>query len=302
MQDRPPAATSRSNVLVLASLALSVISLFVAISGAATAGPGKLPENSVGTKQLKTGAVNAEDVRKAAITTRAMASGAVQSQQLGTGVVTSSALAPASVDPRAIQAGAVTTGKLSEGAVVGSKIGASAVGSSNLQNEAVTASKIGPRAVNTPALAIPELAVSASNLTTNVPMGNCQGMNFVPFNLVRSDPASMFNASTPTDLVAPVNGVYSLNLTMSWSHSDGYVRAAYVSRARGASLDVVGLPAADPGPAGYAQVIDGGTYELQAGDALRVAPVACGEGMTPGTAPTLDNFSAEMKWVAQPTS
>ena len=57
MQDRPPAANPRSNVLVLASLALSVISLFVAISGAATAGPGKLPENSVGTKQLKKSAV-----------------------------------------------------------------------------------------------------------------------------------------------------------------------------------------------------------------------------------------------------
>jgi hypothetical protein len=109
----------------------------------------------------------------------------------------------------------------------------------------------------------------------------------------------MFSAAKPTDLVAPADGVYNLRLTMAWSHNDGYVRAAFVSRARGASLDVVGLPAAAPGPNGYAQTIDGGSYELQAGDALRVAPVACAVGMTPGTAPTLDSIDATLRWDAR---
>lgn len=302
MQDRPPASGERRNVLVVASLALSMISLFVAISGAATAGPGKLPPDSVGTKQLKTGAVNSEDVRNGAIVTKAMASGAVQTKQLSPGAVTSSALAPGAVDPPAIAPGAVTSGKLSEGAVVGSKIAPNAVSGTNIENNAVTAAKIGPRAVNVPALAIPELSVSASSLPADVNQGDCHAMNFVPFNLVRSNPSSMFNGASPTNLVAPEAGVYSLTLTMTWSHSDGYVRGSYVSRARGAALDLVGLPAEAPGPSGYAQVLDGGTYELEAGDALRVAPVACGVGMTPGTAPTLNTLKADMKWVAQPAS
>ena len=302
MPDRPPAAASRTNVLVLASLALSAISLFVAISGAATAANQKLPPNSVGTKQLRTGAVNAQDVGRAAITGRGLAPAAVQASNLGAGVVTTEAMAPGAVTAPVIAGGAVTGAKLSEGSVDGSKIAPNAVGTSNIQNNAVIGAKIGPRAVSVPALSIPELAVSASNLPTTEDMGNCQGMDFVSFNSVRSDPPSMFSAAAPTDLVAPVDGVYSLNLTMTWSHSDGYVRGAFVSRARGAALDLVGLPGEAPGPAGYAQTIPAGSIELEAGDALRVAPVACGNGMTPATAPTLNDFGATLTWVAQPSS
>ena len=286
---------ARSNVLVVASLTLSMVSLFVAISGVANAGRDKavrLPANSVGTKQLKEGAVTPPDVAPNAITTRALAATSVQAPNIAPGAVTAPTIAN----------GAVTSGKLSENSVTGSKIGPNAVASTNIQNEAITAAKIGPRAVSAPALAIPELAAHASNLPTTQNMGDCQGMDFAAFTAVRSNPASMFNAASPSKLVAPVDGVYSLSLNMTWSHSDGYVRGAFVSRARGAALDVVGLPAEAPGPEGYAQTIDGGTYELQAGDALRVAPVACGVGMTPATAPTLNSLDATMKWVAQPGS
>jgi hypothetical protein len=294
MEERNPQA--RSNVLVLASLTLSMVSLFVAISGVANAGrdkvPVKLPANSVGAKQLKPEAVTPPDIAPNAITTRALAATSVQGSNIAPGAVTSPAIA----------SGAVTSGKLSESSVTGSKIGPNAVASTNIQNEAVTAGKIGPRAVSVPALSIPELAVHANGLVTTQDMGDCQGMDFVSFTGVRSNPASMFNGAQPSKLVAPVDGVYSLSLTMAWSSSTGYVRGAYVSRARGAALDVVGLPAEAPGPAGYGQTIDGGTYELQAGDALRIAPVACGVGMTPATAPTLNSFDANMKWVAQPGS
>jgi hypothetical protein len=300
MEERRPEA--RLHVLVFASMTLSVISLFVAISGAATAGSGKVPPNSVGTKELKPGAVTAPDVAKNAITTKALASSAVQPPDIARGAVTTPAMAPNAVTAPTIANGAVTTGKLSEKSVTEAKIGPNAVASTNLQNEAVTAAKIGPRAVSVPALSIPELSVHAANVPVDVPMGDCQGTHFVSFSAVRSNPSSMFSGSQPTDLVAPIDGVYSLGLTMSWSNSDGYVRAAYVSRARGAALDVVGLPAEAPGPVGYGQRIDGGTYELQAGDALRVAPVACAVGMTPETAPTLDSFDAQLKWVAQPES
>lgn len=290
MDDRPTPAKSRSNVLAIASLTLSAISLFVAISGAANAGPGKLPANSVGPKQLQDDAVTKDDVAPNAITTQALAAAAVKDTKLASGAVTDTKLAPGAVTEQAVAQNAITESKIKDGAVKTEEIAP----------EAVIASKLGPRAVSVPALSIPELLVHASGLSTTLDMGDCQGMDFVSFTGVRSNPASMFSASDPTKLVAPVDGVYSLTLRQTWSDSNGYARGAYVSRARGAALDVVGILGEAPGPTGYPQTIDGGTYELQAGDALKVAPVACEVGETPATAPTLTSFDAGMKWVAQP--
>jgi hypothetical protein len=309
MGERP--GGSRSNVLVLASLTLSVISLFVAISGAATAGKTSLPANSVGSKQLKPEAVKTTDVAPAAIGSQALQPRAVTVPAIAPNAVTAPAIAPSAVATTNIAPGAVTAptiangavggAKISDGAVTKPKIGSGAVGTGNIEPGAVTGPKIGPRAVSTPALSIPEATVEAAGLTTNNDMGNCQGFfPAVSFTAVRSDPPSMFNVSNPTDLVAPVDGVYSLTLGMEWSHSDGYVRGAFVSRFNGGGLELVGIPGEAPGPVGYAQTIDGGNYELQAGDALRVFPVACADGMTPATAPTLNDIRASLKWVAQP--
>ena len=300
---RNGASANRSNVLVVASLTLSVISLFVAIGGAADAQNGKLPANSVGTKQLKTGAVQQTDVASEAIGPANIAKAAVTTQALAPSAVTGTAIAPNAVTGTAIATGAVSGGKLSDSAVTGAKIAPGAVGSTDLADQAVIAAKLGPKAVSTPALAIPELTVSASTLTTDADMGDCQGFEDpVAFTALRSNPASMFSPSKPTDLVAPVDGVYALTLGMTWSDSTGYVRGAFVSRARGSALDLVGLPAAEPGPDGYAQTMDGGDYELEAGDSLRVFPVACGVGMTPATAPDLTQIRAQLKWVGQPGS
>jgi hypothetical protein len=88
-----------------------------------------------------------------------------------------------------------------------------------------------------------------------------------------------------------------------WSDNDGYVRGAIISIFHpDGTGELAGYAVDEPGPNGYPQVIEAGSVPLEAGDALRLSPVACEVGMTPGTAPTLNNFGATLKWVAQPGS
>ena len=167
---------------VNASLVLSMIALFVAISGAATAAknsgpPTKLPPNSVGTAQLKPGAVQTTDLGKKAVvgsklapkavtstvlapnavtntalapnavTSTALAPGSILPIALGPESVTTAALAPGAVDSNKIKDDAVSSQKLKTGAVTGPKLGVGSVSSEVIQDGAIETSKIGPGAV-----------------------------------------------------------------------------------------------------------------------------------------------------------
>ena len=113
------------------SNAIATIALFVALGGAAMAAG--LPRHSVGTQQLKRGAVASAIIRKEA----------VNSSKLARKSVIAAKLAPNSVGPGAIGNGAVTSAKIAAGAVIAESI----------KNGVITNPKLGNGVVNTAKLA-----------------------------------------------------------------------------------------------------------------------------------------------------
>ena len=122
---------------VIASLAP-----FVALSGVAVAAG--LPKNSVGPKQLKSGAVTAKKLRREAVGNRKLAPGAVSASKLANGAVINSKIAN----------GVVGTNKLGTEVVTTSKLAKEDVTTEKLKNGAVTAAKldngVGPLLGNLP--------------------------------------------------------------------------------------------------------------------------------------------------------
>jgi hypothetical protein len=124
------------------SNAIATIALFVALGGAAMAAG--LPRHSVGTRQLKQGAVTSAIIRKEA----------VNSSKLARKSVIAAKLAPNSVGPGAIGNGAVTSAKLADGSVIAAsikngvittnKLGSGIVTTAKLADGSVTAAKLGP--------------------------------------------------------------------------------------------------------------------------------------------------------------
>ncbi len=114
---------------------IASIALFVALGGAAVAAG--LPKNSVGTKQLKNGAVTAAKLRKAAVTSGKLAPKSVTAGKLG----------PNSVTPGNLGKGVVGSSQLAEAAVLAKNIKNGVVTTNKLQNESVTTAKLGKESV-----------------------------------------------------------------------------------------------------------------------------------------------------------
>jgi hypothetical protein len=109
---------------------IATIALFIALGGAAVAAG--LPRNSVGTRQLKPGAVTAAKLHRGAVTSGKLAPKSVIAGKLG----------PSSVTPGNIGNGAVTTPKLAAGSVIATTIKNGVVTTNKLANEAVTTPKL----------------------------------------------------------------------------------------------------------------------------------------------------------------
>jgi len=129
---------------------IATIALFVALGGAAVAAG--LPKNSVGTKQLKRGAVRASDIARGAVRAGKLApqsviagklgANAVLPGNLGVGVVNGSKILNGAIVSGKLRNRAVTTGKLENGAVTTSKLADGDVNAAKLSNSAVTTSKL----------------------------------------------------------------------------------------------------------------------------------------------------------------
>ena len=120
---------------------IATIALFVALGGAAVAAG--LPKNSVGTKQIKRGAVNAAKLKRGAVTAGKIAPGAVVAGKLGANAVL----------PGNLGNGIISTNKISDGAVIASKIKNGVITTNKLDNGAVTTAKLGDGAVTAGKLA-----------------------------------------------------------------------------------------------------------------------------------------------------
>jgi hypothetical protein len=109
---------------------IASIALFIALGGAAVAAG--LPKNSVGSKQLKRGAVTAAKIHKAAVTSGKLAAKSVVAGKLG----------PNAVTPGNIVNGGITTAKIGAGAVIASSIKNGVVTTNKLANANVTTAKL----------------------------------------------------------------------------------------------------------------------------------------------------------------
>jgi hypothetical protein len=121
-----------------ASLAISLVALFVALGGTA------LAVSTIGTKQIKNGAVTSAKVKNGAVTTGKLKNGAVTSSKLAGGAVTSSKLAGGAVTGSKLGTGAVGTTNLADGSVSTSKLADNAVTSDKVQDGSLTASDVAP--------------------------------------------------------------------------------------------------------------------------------------------------------------
>jgi hypothetical protein len=129
---------------------IATLALFVALGGAAVAAG--LPKNSVGTRQLKPGAVTTSDLRRQAvkagkIAPRAVTAGklganAVLPGNLGNGIISTEKISDGAVTASKIKNGVITTSKLANGGVTTGKLGDNAVTSGKIADGAVTPSKL----------------------------------------------------------------------------------------------------------------------------------------------------------------
>jgi hypothetical protein len=130
---------------------IATIALFVALGGAAVAAG--LPKNSVGTNQIKRGAVTAAKIKRGAVTSGKIApkgvtagklgANAVLPGNLGNGIISTEKISDGAVNAAKIKNGVVTTNKLGNGAVTTAKLGDDSVNSAKLADGSVSLNKFG---------------------------------------------------------------------------------------------------------------------------------------------------------------
>lgn len=145
----------RSQLLHPATIIAS-IALFVSLGGVTYAAA------TIGTKQLKTGAVTRAKIKNRAVSASKLANNAVVTEKLATGAVTPTKLRTGAVTAGKLADGAIQTSNLQNGAVTESKLGSGAVSESKIGGGAVTSGKLGAGAVGTAAVA--DGAITAGKL------------------------------------------------------------------------------------------------------------------------------------------
>jgi hypothetical protein len=99
----------------------STLALFVALTGATAYAATKLPDDSVGELQLRSGAVTAQKLRKNAVTAPKIKAEAIKQGKIANGSIVAAKLTGGSVSNSSLQEGAVSNSKLAPEAVTGDK-------------------------------------------------------------------------------------------------------------------------------------------------------------------------------------
>jgi hypothetical protein len=100
----------------------ATLALVVAVSTGGAYAASKLPDNSVGEFQLRSGAVTAQKIRKNAVTAPKIKAEAIKQGKIANGSITAAKLTGASVSNSSLQEGAVSNSKLAPDSVTGDKV------------------------------------------------------------------------------------------------------------------------------------------------------------------------------------
>lgn len=121
---------------------VSTICLFLLIGGGAAIAATKIPAKSVGSKQLKKGAVRTAKLKKGAVTTAKLRNGAVTAAKLGVGAVASEQIADGAVTETKLADNAVTTTKIADSAVNSAKVLDKSLTGGDVANDTLTGANI----------------------------------------------------------------------------------------------------------------------------------------------------------------
>jgi hypothetical protein len=134
-----------SPALVVASVALLLTLTGTGIAAVDAA----VPNNSVGTTQLKDNAVTSAKIASNAVTSAKIASNAVTSAKIASNAVTSAKIASNAVTSAKIASNAVASAKIASNAVTSAKIAANSVTTDKVAANAITTDKVAANAVTT---------------------------------------------------------------------------------------------------------------------------------------------------------
>jgi hypothetical protein len=139
-------------------MAVALLALFIALDGPATAARlidgSAIKRSSITNKQVRNGTLGTQDLSKRAVASlKVTPSKSVGSAQLRPGAVTSRALGPKAVDATQLADGAVGNTQLAAKAVDAGKLADGAVGSGQLAMDSVTSSKVADGSIGAAAIA-----------------------------------------------------------------------------------------------------------------------------------------------------
>jgi hypothetical protein len=139
-------------------MVVALLALFVALDGPATAARlidgGSIKKGSITNRQVRNGTLGTQDLSKRAVKTlQTTPSRSVGTKQLRNGAVTMKAIAPKAVDASRLTDGAVGNGQLAGKSVDAGKLADGAVGPTQLSSDAVTSSKVADGAIGAAAIA-----------------------------------------------------------------------------------------------------------------------------------------------------
>lgn len=158
----------------------SILAIVIALATGTAWAASQLPPKSVGTKQLRNGAVTADKLRKNSVTTDKIKNAAVDSDKIANGAIVAAKIAAGAATTEKIVNGAVTAAKIPDDSLTGSKIvegSLSQVPSAGSVNLAATAGSSNPEAFAEVAKDGTVVSGSAKGITAaNVKKGESAGI------------------------------------------------------------------------------------------------------------------------------
>lgn len=214
-------------------MVISVLALFIALGGTATALKGK---NTVFSDDIKNGQVKTKDLADNAVAGDKIADGAILNRHFAPGIITSDVIAPS--------------------AITSEKIAPEAIGSREIADGAIGPDQVDPA---TPAASVTHSAdqsISAGPATT------------LAFDTEVFDTASVHSASPNSCLTPPVDGVYDISANVAWAARNNGFRQVFLVK----GANVLAQDATDALSDGGSQTVQNvsATVALEDGDCIQV--------------------------------